>query len=329
MPQNFNFAFPSGDEFQKFQRGLQSPRFGEDVTGVVAPRVRAGILPPGTTQQLGESLRGLINFQPEKVQIRRAQPLPAEFYQRQLEQLTAPGIRQFVEHTRPQAVGTLAAEGTLRDYEGGERLFDLDKEMLEQIGRITQGVQLAREERESGIEQGALQREESEDAARRAMQFQALTGGAGLAGELALGQAGLDAQTLAALGQISGQQFGREADLFGALSRLGTERELGLGELELGRSKLDAERELQRRRMLFDIATAPGFQDFPQLQGLASLSTELGFTPQIGASERARIEARQRQIAQELFSRPLPEQRAPLLAEMDQLARSLGRFGIG
>src|SRR3990167_3224908 len=103
------------------------PQFGQNVSGAISPRVGAGYLPQGTLEQLGNVTGKLANYQPGKVDIRKPATLPTEYYQRQIEQLTQPGIKQFMERVRPQAIGDIAYQGNLGDYEGKEKLFDLDR----------------------------------------------------------------------------------------------------------------------------------------------------------------------------------------------------------
>lgn len=197
--------------------------------------------------RLGQATSAVANYQPEKINVPKAQVMPANYYQTQVEDLSRPLMQQY-ETSRAAARGNQAARGTLYDSEGYRDIGNLDKNFLEQLGSITRGVQLQRMGQEFQGEQSYADRLLQEEMDRRNLGFE----GVGRAGQLftqgALQQQGLDQNTVNALLGYGADRFRTETGLFGDLYQT------------------DVGAEADRRKNLLGLLELQGYTGVPQEQ---------------------------------------------------------------
>lgn len=180
--------------------------------------------------------------------------MPAEYYQKQIEDLSAPITAQY-DKARLAARGDQAARGTIYDSQGYKDIGELDKSFLDQLGSITRGTQLERMKSEQGNEQDYLNRLMQEGQARRSAQLQ---------------QTGLDVNMINNLLGYGADRFKSEADLFGNI--YGADTDFNKAVLDYNQPKYS-----DRFDTLARLLEAEGYQGVPQEQLWKEVANSLGF----------------------------------------------------
>jgi hypothetical protein len=223
-------------------------------------------LPPETIAQLGQATTKLANYTPEKINVGQAQTMPLEYYQKQIEDLSAPLTSQY-DLARKTMRGDQAARGTLYDSEGySDIVNELDKPYFDQLGNITRGVQIKRMEDMRANQQDYLTRLLDEAKDRRSLSLDATKSGADILTRTALQKMGIDANTINSLLGYNADRYGTEANLFGNIYSADTD--YNKAELQQGNDRGDN---------ILRLLEMSGYTEQPQGQLWESYLEELGF----------------------------------------------------
>lgn len=223
-------------------------------------------LPASTLEQLGQSTTKLANYAPEKIKVAKAQSMPTEYYQKQLEDLSAPLAKQY-DRSRSMMRGDQAARGTLYDSEGASQITnELDAPYLEQLGNITRGVQIKRMEDERANETDYLTRFMDEAKDRRSLGLDATKSGADIITRTALQKMGIDANTINSLLGYGADRYGTEANLFGNIYSADT---------DFNKSAMD--RDAKSNDDILRLLEMSGYTEQPQGQLWEAVMEKLGF----------------------------------------------------
>lgn len=281
------------------------------------PKTAQDYVPKEVLSQLGQVTSGLAGYQPEKIEVGKVQSMPAEYYQKQVEDLSQPLTQQY-EKARALSRGDQAARGTLYDSQGYKDIGELDKSYIDQLGAITRGIQIQQMENEQQNEQAYVDRLLQEALGRRDLGLQGLNTAGGLlsnvfqsygtlggseqdrAVKTALEQAGLDASKIGTVLNFAGgeNKLGVETDLqnkgldantinsllgYGA-DRYGTEANL-FGEIygsdtDYNKALLETAQkgESDFLSAMVDLLNLQGYEGVPQEQVFNSLLEQLGYT---------------------------------------------------
>lgn len=187
------------------------------------------------------------------VPVGRVENQPAEYYQKQIEDLTKPLTAQY-DKARAATRGDQAARGTIYDSQGYQDIGDLDKNYLETIGSITRGTEIERMKEQQANEQAYQSALLQEGQGKRAADLQGL---------------GLDTNMINSLLGYGADRYKSSADLFKGI--YGADTDLNKTRIETGnneKTKLDT---------LLRLIEAQGYTGVPQEQLWEALSGSLGF----------------------------------------------------
>lgn len=289
--------------YQTFQ-AFNQPKLDEQVSGYAsnlisdqkpisyAPKTAADYIPQETLGQLGQVTQKIADYTPEKVEVAKVQSLPVEYYQKQIDDLTAP-LKDQYQTSRALLRGDQAARGVLNDSEAFDERIptstgNLDKRFLEQIGNITRGVELQRMTEGQQNERDFITNSINEAENRRKLALEGINAGntaigntAQLYGNLgqseqdravttALQQAGLDANTINSLLGYGADRYKTEAGLFGDIYG---------EESSTNRSMIEDQqrREQARREQIINLLDLQGYQGVPQEQLFNEFLNEFGY----------------------------------------------------
>lgn len=269
QPVQKNTGVSSGTPYQQFV-GQNAPQTDQSATNLGNNLMGSyQRLPDSVLSQLGQVTSRLADYKPEKIDVGKAQSMPVEYYQKQIEDLSQPLTQQY-EKSRALMRGDQAARGTLYDSEGSTQLVDqIDKPYLDQLGSITRGVQLQRMQDERANEADYLNRAQSEALDRRKIGFDATQGGADLFTRTALQQAGIDANTINSLLGYKADRYGTEANLFGNIYESDTDWNKALISDATERYKTDQQTPV-------DLLGLQGYTDSPQSDAYNQMLYRLG-----------------------------------------------------
>jgi hypothetical protein len=267
-------------------RGTNAPVVNDVAAGNLSNKLMAGfqpgktlsnLVPQETLAQLGQVTKGLANYQPAKIDVTKVETMPVEYYQKQVEDLSAPIVQQY-DKARATSRGDQAARGTIYDSEGYKDIGQLDKSYLEQLGSITRGTEIQRMQDEQAAARDYATRYDAEAADRRKLGLEGMTSAGsvlntavGTAGSTGAQLAGIDANAMNSLLGYGADRYGTEADLFGNIYN---------SDQDMNKTLITdrSENERARRQNIIDSIGLTGYQDFPQEQLLEAFSNEeLGY----------------------------------------------------
>ncbi len=277
-------------------RSLNTPTGGQDIQNSASSMLNKfqsqgamDFVPQDVLSKLGQATGNLANYKPEQIDVGKVQTLPVEYYEKQIQDLSAPITAQY-EKARALTRGDLAARGAMYDSEAYDPRIPtsvgaLDQNFLEQIGNITRGVQIERMKEGQQNEQTYIDRLLNEGQTRRGLGLEGLTSGAAAAGNeaqfygnTALQQLGLDANMINSLLGYGADRYKSEADLFSNIYAADTDYNKGLLDTE-------TQREKTRQDTLSRLLELQGYQDVNQIGLWDSLAEQLGFGTTGGVSK--------------------------------------------
>lgn len=218
---------------------------------------------PGVDAQANQATGSFLNSYQNRAPIANApvnkvQNMPTEYYQKQIEDLSAPLTAQY-DRARTSARGDQAARGTLYDSQGYQDIGQLDKSYLEQIGSITRGSTLEQMKEQQANEQAYQTALLGEGQSKRAADLQAM---------------GLDVNMINSLLGYGADRYKSEADLFKGV--YGTDVDYNKALIEQQPNSIQATKDA--RDASLRMLEMQGYQGSPQEQMWEALAKQMGFT---------------------------------------------------